>query len=247
MTELRREEKAGNLSIQAQQLVATEKPNESLFDLSQDPLEFNDLAKNPDYKEKLDELRKVHDQWMQEILDVGLIPEPILRDWEISENKPIYEILRENSDFYNDMLAISSTDEETMLYDGLNHRNEAVRYWAALGIYNLDQELQSNTVTLLKDKLKNYEVINVSISAARALLKHGFLSENVINKLYEGLSAENEWTRLQSALVIDDFDYAVQKLEKESKNLIKTDPNKYVVRVLNHAVNVLNGTENKVR
>ena len=247
MTELRREEKAGNLSIQAQQLVATEKPNESLFDLSQDPLEFNDLAKNPDYKEKLDELRKVHDQWMQEILDVGLIPEPILRDWEISENKPIYEILRENSDFYNDMLAISSTDEETMLYDGLNHRNEAVRYWAALGIYNLDQELQSNTVTLLKDKLKNYEVINVSISAARALLKHGFLSENAINKLYEGLSAENEWTRLQSALVIDDFDYAVQKLEKESKNLIKTDPNKYVVRVLNHAVNVLNGTENKVR
>ena len=29
--------------------------------------------------------------------------------------------------------------------------------------------------------------------------------------------------------------------------MIKNDPNKYVVRVLNHALNALNGTNNKVR
>ena len=63
--------------------------NESLFYLNIDPFEFNDLAKNPDYKDKLNELREVHNQWMEKVLDVGLIPEAIIRDWEKSKNKPI--------------------------------------------------------------------------------------------------------------------------------------------------------------
>ena len=71
--------------------------------------------------------------------------------------------------------------------------------------------------------------------------------DDVIEKLSEGLNDENEWTRLQSALVIDDFTFAVRNLEKKSNEMIKNDPNKYVVRVLNHALNVYNGTDNKVR
>ena len=96
-------EKAGKLSPEAKQLVQPSKPKESLFDLNIDPFEFNDLAKNPDYKYKLKELREVHNQWMEKVLDVGLIPEAIIRDWEKSKNKPIYKILREDSKFYNDL------------------------------------------------------------------------------------------------------------------------------------------------
>ena len=36
-------------------------------------------------------------------------------------------------------------------------------------------------------------------------------------------------------------------LEKQSQNLIDSDNNKYVVRVLNHGLNELNGTLNKVK
>ena len=117
MTELRKAEKAGKLSPEAKQLVEPFKPEESLFDLNIDPFELNDLAKNPDYKDKLNELREVHNQWMEKVLDVGLIPEAIIRDWEKSKNKPIYEILREDSKFYNDLLIISSSNEEKVLIE----------------------------------------------------------------------------------------------------------------------------------
>ena len=69
----------------------------------------------------------------------------------------------------------------------------------------------------------------------------------MIKVLSNGLKAENEWTRLQTALVLDDFQYALKVLEKQSQNLIDSDNNKYVVRVLNHGLNELNGTLNKVK
>ena len=247
MTELRKAEKAGKLSPEAKQLVAPVKPKESLFDLNMDPFEFNDLARNPDYKDKLIELREVHNQWMEKVLDVGLIPEAIVRDWEKSKNKPIYQILREDSKFYNDLLVISSSDKEKVLLNGLNNTNEAVRYRAAIGLYNMDQKISDATISLLEEKLIEDEIINVSIGAARALLKNGFQTDRLIAKLAEGLDADNEWTRLQSALVIDDFTFAVRNLENKSKEMIKNDANKYVVRVLNHALNIYNGTDNKVR
>ena len=70
---------------------------------------------------------------------------------------------------------------------------------------------------------------------------------SVIEKLAEGLDNDNEWTRLQSALIIDDYSFTIRNLEKKSKEMIKNDPNKYVVRVLNHALNIYKGTNNKVR
>ena len=247
MKELRKAEKNGNLSTEAQQLVAPEKPNESLFDLEKDPFEFNDLAKNPDYQSKLIELREAHNQWMYNILDVGLIPEAIIRDWEKSKNKPIYQILREDSSFYNDLMLTSSSNNEKFLQICLKHPNEAIRYQAAIGLYNLKFRVSDKTISLLQRTLREDQVLNVSIAAGRALLKFGIKTKNILKKIAEGLAADNEWTRLQSALVADDFNYAIQNLESESKNLVKNDPNKYVVRVLNHALNALNGTNNKVR
>ena len=184
---------------------------------------------------------------MYNILDVGLIPEAIIRDWEKSKNKPIYQILREDSSFYNDLMLTSSSNNEKFLQNGLNHPNEAIRYQAAIGLYNMKYKVSDQTISLLKKTLIEDQVINVSIAAGRALLKFGIKRKNILKKISEGLAADNEWTRLQSALIIDDFSFAVRNLEKKSKEMIKNDPNKYVVRVLNHALNIYNGTDNKVR
>ena len=246
MTELRKAEKEGTLKPEGKQLVALTKPTESLFDLSKDPMEFNDLANDPSMKEELVKLRAVHDQWMKQVLDVGLIPEAIMRNWEEKNNQSIYNWVRNQEDFYDELLLMSSTKIEEKLFEGLNHPNEAVRYWAAQGLYNLDEKIKKSTVDRLNQKL-NDSIINVGISAASALLKHGSQSKKIINILSEGLEAQNEWTRLQTALVLDDFQQALKILENQSQNLVSTDTNKYVVRVINHGLNQLNGTSIKVK
>ena len=246
MTELRKAQKKGTLKPEGKKLVALTKPTESLFDLSKDPMEFNDLANDPSMKGELTRLRAVHDQWMREVMDVGLIPEAIMRNWEERNDQSIYKWVRTQEDFYDELLLISSTVDENILFKGLNHYNEAVRYWAAQGLYNLDKKIKEATIKLLNQKL-NDSIINVGISAARALLKHDSYSKKLMKVLSSGLKAENEWTRLQTALVLDDFHYALKVLEKQSQNLIDSDTNKYVVRVLNHGLNELNGTSRKVR
>lgn len=246
MTELRKAEKAGLLSREGLQMVAKTKPTESLFDLSQDPNEFNDLAKDPNMKKELSKLRTVHDQWMKKVMDVGLIPEAIMRSWEEQNNQPIYEWIRSQEDFYDTLLVMSSSQDEEVLFEGLNHPNEAVRYWAGQGFYNLDKKIKPTSIERLKQNLKD-SVINVGVSAARALLKHKQSTENVIKILSQGLENENEWTRLQTALVLDDFKKPLKTLEKKAQEHVDSDYNKYVVRVLNHGLNQLNGTSNKVR
>ena len=246
MLELRKAEKNGTLKPEGLQLVALNKPSESLFDLIKDPMEFNDLVNDPGMKEQLIKMRNVHDKWMKDILDVGLIPEPILRKWEEENDQPIYSWIRTNENFYDELLVMSSSENEKILFEGLDHPNEAIRYWAGQGIYNLNKKIKTRTVNRLIQKLSD-PMINVGISAARALLKHRHTNKSLIELLSKGLKARNEWTRLQTSLVLDDFKEPLKILEKEVQNHIETDKNKYVVRVLNHGLNLLNGTSKKVR
>ena len=246
MTELRKAQKMGTISDEGKGLFAPIKPTESLFDLNRDPLELNDLAKDPNMREELDQLRSVHDHWMRKVMDVGLIPEAIMRNWEHKYDQSIYNWVRTQEDFYDELLLMSSTSDENTLLEGLNHPNEAVRYWAGQGFYNLEKKIRNRSLDRLKQKLDD-PIVNVRISVARALLMHQSSSKKIIKILSDGLNAENEWTRLQTALVLDDFLEVLKELESKANNLIRTDSNKYVVRVLNHAINDLNGTSNKVR
>ena len=58
------------------------KPEEELYDTKTDPYEFNNLAGNPDYADKLDELRQAHLKWIEDFGDMGAIPEmEMVRQW----------------------------------------------------------------------------------------------------------------------------------------------------------------------
>ena len=52
------------------------KPYEELFDLHTDPEELNNLAGEPAQQATLKRLRQAQDDWMREVKDVGLLPEP---------------------------------------------------------------------------------------------------------------------------------------------------------------------------
>jgi len=56
------------------------KPDEELYDTEKDPYQFNNLAKDPAYRKKMEELKTVCNIWLQEVGDVNTTPEQELRN-----------------------------------------------------------------------------------------------------------------------------------------------------------------------
>lgn len=78
MQELLRLNRQGALDEFQAQWFRLNKAEEELFDTATDPHELVNLAADPAYREKLEELRSEMTRWMDEINDQGLIPEPEL-------------------------------------------------------------------------------------------------------------------------------------------------------------------------
>jgi N-sulfoglucosamine sulfohydrolase len=59
------------------------KPAEELYDTQADPYEVNNLAGNPQYAERLKQMRAALEQWMKDVHDQGGVPEDelIQRFW----------------------------------------------------------------------------------------------------------------------------------------------------------------------
>lgn len=83
MQELLRMNKEGTLNEIQAQWFRSSKPEEELFDTENDPHELNNLAGDPEFADKLKELREECIRWMEEIDDMGMIPEEelILSFW----------------------------------------------------------------------------------------------------------------------------------------------------------------------
>lgn len=66
------------------------KPEEELYDTQSDPYEFNNLAGNPDYAEKLTELRHAHLKWVEDYGDMATIPEmEMVHQWWDGAEEPL--------------------------------------------------------------------------------------------------------------------------------------------------------------
>ena len=64
--------------------------------------------------------------------------------------------------------------------------------------------------------------------------------------LRQELASKAEWSRLCAAIVLDELDEKARPAAPALRKAL-TDPNKYVVRVVNRALNDLFETDNKVR
>jgi uncharacterized sulfatase len=76
MQEMRRLNAEGKLVGPQRNYFLETKPIEELYDTVTDPHEVKNLADDPKYKDVLERMRKVHQEWMKQTRDVGLIPEP---------------------------------------------------------------------------------------------------------------------------------------------------------------------------
>ena len=65
----------GELSKEHNLWFRVPKLKEEFYDLENDPFELNNLSENADYKEELNKLSNVLDDWLEEIDDLGRIPE----------------------------------------------------------------------------------------------------------------------------------------------------------------------------
>ena len=88
MQEMRRLFAAGKLTGAQLQYFEPVKPVEELYDTAADPHEVKNLAGDPKYKDVLTRLRKVHNEWCRDTMDVGLIPEPVLDEIKWPQGKP---------------------------------------------------------------------------------------------------------------------------------------------------------------
>ncbi len=242
------------------QFLQARKPLEELYDVDNDPHEMTNLAADPGLANKLRELRQQHLDWVVETRDVGLIPEAELHrlravagsEWAILNTG---DNAAQRIEAIRDAAVLAGgTDEEDLpqLVEWLSHDDATVRYWAATGIGNrgdTNVSLAGTTdvlVILLQDESEN-----VRIAAARALMGRGG-SRRALQSLSQVLDGGTQWARVHAAIVLDELGEAARPAIKAMKrNKVNRDGfvanGKYAVRVLNKALNDLEGTDNTVR
>ena len=246
MSAIREASENGTLPEAGLHISADRKPDEELFDLLNDPWELNNLALDPRYTDKLIEMRAAHARWSDNTKDAGLIPETILRSWEKNYDQSIYDILRAQDIPINEIREAALGSDLIQLTSALSHKNEAVRYWAAISIGNVPEMKNHSDAIKEIQKMLNDPTPAVRIAAARALCKANQYTEPV-NTLMKELNSDDEWVRLLAAQVLDEIGENARPAENELQQRIEEDQNKYVVRVANRALNVINGTSNKVK
>ena len=253
MQEIRKKEASGQLDPVMALFSAKEKPVEELYDTHADPSEINNLAGDSAFSQRLGEMRHALSEWQNEIGDIGLIPEAEIEILEQDAGSR-FEILHgtsRDSSVESRLatlveIATSASDGPTsipQLSDALESKDASVRYWAATGIGNIGtsaKNMLARVTQCLDDPSPS-----VRIAAARAVAKLGS-PEEALPVLEAELQSEHQWGRLAAAIVLDEMDEEARPALPSLKQALLDQPNKYIVRVTNRAINELENTNQQV-
>lgn len=254
MRVLREGHEAGTLPSIPDRYFASGKPVEELYDTFDDPHEIHNLADDPKYAATLERLRHAHRVWVSETKDVGLIPEPILNNLA-AEAGSEYAVLRSTGDpqaidriAQVAVAASAGAREFDTLAEHLRDPHPAVRYWSATGLGNLGKEARPAKEMLIE--MLADESPTVRVAAARALCNLDRPAA-ALPVLTDVLNNGAQWERLHAAIVFDEMgeqarpalDTMRAGLQPRSDLYAK---GKYTVRVLNRALNELEGTDRQV-
>ncbi|WP_281700612.1 sulfatase [Acetobacter malorum] len=130
---------AGRLD-QTQSAFWLPKPAEELYDLRKDPHQVHNLAQNPEAQDRFRELSAVLDQHMLETHDNGFVPETTEKQGYFVSREPGVYPLDALLPLANRAIARNAENKE-QFYKLLSHHNEAIRYWAAIGLLILQDSL----------------------------------------------------------------------------------------------------------
>ncbi len=250
MKEIRKAEATGNLAAAMALFSAPIKPVEELYDLDNDPQEIHNLAEDPKQQKRLKQMRIALAVWQNEVGDIGLIPEAEIEIQEQNSGSR-FEILNNTKGSRKalgrlvDMATEASNGPSALqkLSAGLNDPNPSVRYWAATGIGNIGSAATGSQPAIKKALIDTSP--SVRIAAARAAAKLGDTTA-AIRVLEQELTSDHQWGRLAAAIVLDEMDEQARPALPALKKALENQPNKYIVRVANRAINELENTNNQV-
>ncbi len=253
MQEIRKKEASGQLDPVMALFSAHEKPVEELYDTHADPFEIHNLADDPAFSQRLSEMRHALSKWQNEIGDVGLIPEAEIEilEQDAGSRFAILQSTTKNSPTEKrlamlvDIATSASGGPASIpkLLDALQNEDASIRYWAATGIGNIGPAATS-TLKRVVESL-NDPSPSVRIAAARAVAKLGS-PEEALPVLEAELQSDHQWGRLAAAIVLDEMDEEARPALPSLQQALLNQPNKYIVRVANRAINELENTDHQV-
>lgn len=270
--ELNRLAKEGNLPDGARWVTQKTKPLMEFYDLENDPHELNNLFTDSDNviieDSKYTDIRQHHFEayleWSMRIGDLGLIPEAELNRLgnEFEYRSRIISSLEKKERAFRKKLhgmisfvfgpplsSYSSDPELKRQYgileahwvDALDSELPSLRYWGVQGLSRFENAHPALVRTL------NDESMVVRLAAAQALVTDAKYSEISIDIMTAGMNSDDEWVRLQAVTALDEIGDLARPATSALKKALDDKHNKYVVRIANHTLNVLEGTNNQVR
>lgn len=198
--EIHRLKSLGQLPEETQKLFRP-KPVELLFDLKTDPLEQNNLIDNPEYTNKINELKEQLDAWMIEYYDSGLLNEGEYMLRAKNTGQSVYEALRQYSqpEFSKILQAAQlpgKINKSEELIPFLQSGDNAIRYWALMAADAFNGDIEP-IKPLLENMLE--DDYSVAIMAAEILVKRCGDPE-ALQKFEHFLKLDDEPMALQAAI-----------------------------------------------
>jgi uncharacterized sulfatase len=232
----------GKLTPAQKKFLAPTKPPEELYDLKNDPHELHNLVNSSKDQKVLKRMRAAHIKWMHQTKDIGLIPEPILEDIYLKHGNG-YDILAqpENHDLIDRIRQVIELAEHGKsaipeLINAMQDKRPSVRWWAAIGLGNMDSDAEAATIVLQKALYD--KSASVRIAAARAFCRMG-RSRQAMKLLVEELqNKDNKIVRHYAALELEDLGDKAGEFIEEIR-AAKNDSYDGVKRVTTRIVNTL--------
>ncbi|TWT29368.1 Arylsulfatase [Posidoniimonas corsicana] len=240
MKELRRLAAAGELPVASRLYMSDRKPMEELYDLQQDPHELVNLSDrpSPEHQQVLARMRAELREWQLATGDLGLIPEPIMRqrEAELGDCRQIYREPQAKQSLGALLRALApglTEDERSEQSQALLAADDPVqRYWGVKLVGELpeDPSLPGATKERLAELLRDPAGV-VRVAAAAALLRGGAASQPAaVQALLDELVGADPWVRYHAALALDERAGDLPDVVAAMKSAVD-DRNEYVVRV----------------
>lgn len=154
------------------------KPMEELYDTSVDPDNVHNLIDDPQHAKDISRLSEAMDQWQVQNYDSALLPESEIVKRSEEAGKTIYELVRDPSLYdlkaYQQAASLALEQEPSntaKLYESLSAKDSGVRYWAIVGLFNV-QKNAALDMDVIRKSLAD-ESHHVRIMAAWILYRGG--------------------------------------------------------------------------